>query len=127
MLEAEETRKRSFKRIHQLQQHAAAKRSFAGADPLSMQQVVLLRDRVDDTRQLAPGEIVDAYLGIDIGSVCTNLVAIDEAGNVMHEIYLRTPGRPIEVVHQGLAEIASRAGAAASDPRRGHHRLRAAN
>ncbi len=105
LFEAEETRKRSFKRIHQLQRHAAAKRSFAGADPLSMQQVVLLRDRVDDTRQLAAGEIVDAYLGIDIGSVSTNLVAIDAAGNVLHEIYLRTQGRPIEVVNQGLAEI----------------------
>jgi len=70
-----------------------------------MDQVVLLRDRVDDTRKLVPGETVDAYLGIDIGSVSTNLVAIDASGNVLHEIYLRTQGRPIEVVNQGLAEI----------------------
>jgi predicted CoA-substrate-specific enzyme activase len=105
LFEAEETRKRSFKRIHQLQQHASAKRSFACADPLLMDQVVLLRDRMDDTRKLAPGETVDAYLGIDVGSVSTNLVAIDASGNVLHEIYLRTQGRPIEVVNQGLAEI----------------------
>ena len=105
LFEAQETRKRSFKRIHQLQQHATAKRTFACADPLSMAKVELLRDRVDDTRQLAPGEIVDAYLGIDVGSVSTNLVVIDSDGNVLHEIYLRTQGRPIEVVNQGLAEI----------------------
>ena len=105
LFEAEETRKRSFKRIHQLQQHASGKRSFACADPLSMQAVLLLRDRIDDIRKLAPGEIVDAYLGVDVGSVSTNLVAIDTAGNVLHEIYLRTQGRPIEVVNQGLAEI----------------------
>jgi len=72
--------------------------------------VVLLRDRVDDTRKLAPGEIVDAYLGIDIGSVSTNLVAIDPSGNVLHEIYLRTQGRPIEVVNHGLAEMEAMVG-----------------
>jgi predicted CoA-substrate-specific enzyme activase len=105
LFEAEETRKRSFKRIHQLQQHATAKRTFACADPLSMKHVLLLRDRFDDTRQLAPGEVVDAYLGIDVGSVSTNLVVTDVDGNVLHEIYLRTQGRPIEVVNQGLAEI----------------------
>jgi predicted CoA-substrate-specific enzyme activase len=105
LFETEELRKRSFKRIHQLQQHAAAKRIFACADPLSMQEVVLLRDRMDDTRRLVPGGIVDAYLGIDVGSVSTNLVAIDAAGDLLHEIYLRTQGRPIEIVNQGLAEI----------------------
>jgi predicted CoA-substrate-specific enzyme activase len=105
LFEAEETRKRSFKRIHQLQQHAGSRHEFACSDPLSMQNVVLLRERLDDTRALAAGETVDAYLGIDVGSVSTNLVATDAEGNVLHEIYLRTQGRPIDVVNNGLAEI----------------------
>ncbi len=46
MLEAEEWRKRSFKRIHQLRQHEAAKKSYACSEALSMKNVVLLRDRV---------------------------------------------------------------------------------
>ena len=46
MLEAEEWRKRSFKRIHQLRQHEAAKKSFACTEALSMKNVLLLRDRV---------------------------------------------------------------------------------
>jgi predicted CoA-substrate-specific enzyme activase len=103
IFETGEIRKRSFKRIHQLRQHTG-KQSFACSDPLSMQNVLLLRDRVKDVA-LPPTGKIDAYLGIDVGSVSTNLVAIDAAGNLLHEIYLRTQGRPIEVVNNGLAEI----------------------
>jgi predicted CoA-substrate-specific enzyme activase len=72
---------------------------------LSMDNVVLLRNRMV---ALAPAEIAsvrDAFLGIDIGSVSTNLVVIDAERNVLKEIYLRTDGRPIEVVSRGLREI----------------------
>jgi predicted CoA-substrate-specific enzyme activase len=105
MLEAEEFRKRSFKRIHQLRQHEAAKRNFACSDPLPMHNVLLLRDHVKPVELPAPGERVEAYLGIDTGSVSTNLVVIDADGNLLKEIYLRTQGRPIEVVDRGLKEI----------------------
>jgi predicted CoA-substrate-specific enzyme activase len=105
LFEAEELRKLSFKRIHQLQQHVHAKQQFAFSDPLSMQQVTLLRDRVQDPRLPEPGNKVDAFLGIDIGSVSTNLVLIDSDGKLLYEIYLRTQGRPIEVVSAGLKEM----------------------
>jgi predicted CoA-substrate-specific enzyme activase len=105
MLEAEEFRKRSFKRIHQLRQHEAGKKDFAFSDALSMQNVVLLRDRAKPVAMPPPGEQVEAYLGIDIGSVSTNLVVTDEKGNLLKEIYLFTEGRPIEVVARGLKEI----------------------
>jgi predicted CoA-substrate-specific enzyme activase len=105
MLESEEYRKRSFKRIHQLRQHEAARKNFDCTDPLSMQNVLLLRDRAKPVSLPAPGEWIEAYLGIDIGSVSTNLVVIDADGNLLKEIYLRTQGRPIEVVDRGLKEI----------------------
>ncbi|HVP42543.1 MAG TPA: acyl-CoA dehydratase activase [Terriglobales bacterium] len=105
LFESEETRKRSFKRIHQLQQHTAVKHQFACSDPLSMERVALLRDRVKDVALPPTSTKIEAYLGIDIGSVSTNLVVIDAAGNLLHEIYLRTQGRPIEVVDAGLREI----------------------
>ncbi|MGZ4818491.1 MAG: acyl-CoA dehydratase activase [Terriglobales bacterium] len=103
IFETAEMRKRSFKRIHQLRQHTG-KQVFACSEPLSMDNVLLLRDHVADVAAPAAGKI-DAYLGIDIGSVSTNLVAIDSGGNLLYEIYLRTQGRPIEVVNAGLAEI----------------------
>jgi len=110
MFEADERRKRTFKRIHQLQQHAAMKQVFAGSDPLSMDNVVLLRDKAKHV-ELPENEKLEAYLGIDIGSVSTNLVVIDRDGNLVHEIYLRTQGRPIEVVNAGLHEIEEQIGA----------------
>jgi predicted CoA-substrate-specific enzyme activase len=48
------------------------------------------------------------YLGIDVGSVSTNLVFIDEDGGVREALYLRTNGRPIAAVQQGLSEMAGR-------------------
>ena len=105
MLESEEYRKRSFKRIHQLRQHEAARKNFDCTDRLSMKNVLLLRDRTKPVTLPAPGERMEAYLGIDIGSVSTNLVVIDADGNMLKEIYLRTQGRPIEVVDRGLKEI----------------------
>ncbi|MBI5211961.1 MAG: CoA protein activase [Nitrospirae bacterium] len=52
-------------------------------------------------------KLITAYLGIDIGSISTNLAVIDEDGNLLAKRYLMTAGRPIEAVKQGLEEICS--------------------
>jgi predicted CoA-substrate-specific enzyme activase len=78
----------------------------ATAKPLSLENVLLLRDRVRPSRLPGNGEVQEAYLGIDIGSVSTNLVVLSDAAEVLHEIYVRTEGRPIEVVSAGLRGIA---------------------
>ncbi|HWB97140.1 MAG TPA: acyl-CoA dehydratase activase [Bryobacteraceae bacterium] len=109
ILEAEETRKRSLRAIHRLNQHEAEER-VQDTRPLSMERVVLLRDRVG-TYVPPPGDDpIPAYLGIDVGSVSTNVVVTDEFGTVLHDIYLRTAGRPIEAVQQGLTEVERRWG-----------------
>ncbi|MDK2926620.1 MAG: hypothetical protein PWR31_310 [Bacillota bacterium] len=46
---------------------------------------------------------MQAYLGIDVGSVSTNLVLLDEGGEVLTSLYLRTRGNPIRAVQEGLA------------------------
>ncbi len=46
---------------------------------------------------------IPVYLGIDVGSVSTNLVLLDEDGWVLDEIYTRTDGRPVQVVQRELA------------------------
>jgi predicted CoA-substrate-specific enzyme activase len=45
------------------------------------------------------------YLGIDVGSVSTNLVILDEHANVLAAIYRRTQGQPIKAVQEGLREL----------------------
>ena len=42
------------------------------------------------------------YLGIDVGSVSTNLVILDKGMNVVEKIYLRTKGRPIQTIQEGF-------------------------
>ncbi len=104
ILEMEERKKRSLRDIHRLDQHESdvhVKESHA----LSTKNVVLLRDRVGAYVPPSGDGPIPAYLGIDIGSVSTNVVAMDEFGTVIHDVYLRTAGRPIEAVQQGLAEV----------------------
>ncbi len=48
---------------------------------------------------------MDGYLGIDVGSVSTNLVILDENEEMVAKIYRRTQGKPIEAVQAGLTEL----------------------
>ncbi|MFH0774396.1 MAG: acyl-CoA dehydratase activase [bacterium] len=50
------------------------------------------------------------WVGIDIGSISTNVIAIDEEKNVVARRYLMTAGRPIEAVVKGLYEIGEELG-----------------
>ena len=104
MLEAAEPRKRSFFEIHRLKQHET-EMNLLDSQPLTTRNVVQLRDRVGQYVPPAGNGPIPAYLGIDIGSVSTNLVAMDHDSNVILDIYLRTAGRPIDAVQQGLTEM----------------------
>ncbi len=53
---------------------------------------------------------IEAYLGIDVGSISTNLVVIDQKRNLLSKRYLMTAGRPIEAVRTGLQEIGEEIG-----------------
>lgn len=47
----------------------------------------------------------ELFLGIDIGSVSTNVVLIDKKGEVIESIYLRTQGKPIEILQKALGTL----------------------
>jgi predicted CoA-substrate-specific enzyme activase len=53
---------------------------------------------------------MDIYLGIDVGSVTTKLVALDSRYQVLDSLYLRTRGKPLQVVQEGLRAIQTRLG-----------------
>lgn len=46
------------------------------------------------------------YLGIDIGSVSTNIVALDQYSSVIQGLYLRTRGQPVKVLLEGMTQLA---------------------
>ena len=53
---------------------------------------------------------MNAFLGVDVGSVSTNIVVLDENDNVLESIYLRTNGQPIETVLKGINQVKEKFG-----------------
>lgn len=57
---------------------------------------------------------IPVYLGIDVGSITTKVVLIDEQAQVVARRYLYTEGRPLEAVRCGLTEIGHEVGSRVS-------------
>lgn len=54
---------------------------------------------------------VDKYfLGVDVGSVSTNVVLLREDGTVAEALYLRTQGRPMQTIQEGMKTLRSKIG-----------------
>lgn len=53
---------------------------------------------------------IKCYMGIDVGSVSTNITLIDEKDKVIDKQYIRTEGQPIESLRRGLRDIDKRIG-----------------
>jgi predicted CoA-substrate-specific enzyme activase len=51
------------------------------------------------------GTKTGVYLGVDVGSLSTNVVLIDHKNRVIARRYLPTAGKPIEAIKQGISEI----------------------
>ncbi len=84
--------------------HNLPQAEFPTSEPLSMERVLLLRD-LDPPYDLPSSGVIDCYLGIDVGSVSTNLVLVDDECRVVEEIYVKTDARPVEVVDKALHDI----------------------
>jgi predicted CoA-substrate-specific enzyme activase len=48
---------------------------------------------------------MEYYLGIDLGSVSTNLVAINRNDEIIYKSYLRTKGQPIKTLQEALRDF----------------------
>ncbi|MDH5696521.1 MAG: acyl-CoA dehydratase activase [Dehalococcoidia bacterium] len=48
---------------------------------------------------------MEAYLGIDVGSVTTKFAVLSDSDELLAHLYLLTQGKPIEMVQQGLKQI----------------------
>jgi predicted CoA-substrate-specific enzyme activase len=57
---------------------------------------------------LKGGLAMNVFLGIDVGSVSTNIAVLDKDGEVRDTLYVRTQGRPIDAVQKGLKQIVER-------------------
>lgn len=59
---------------------------------------------------ISPGVRIPAYLGIDVGSTSTKVLAMAESGEILSFRYLWTSGRPIEAVKTGLRGVGEEVG-----------------
>jgi predicted CoA-substrate-specific enzyme activase len=50
------------------------------------------------------------YLGVDVGSITTKLVVIDETDQILAKVYLRNIGKPLEAIKEGLLQIKNHIG-----------------
>jgi predicted CoA-substrate-specific enzyme activase len=98
--------------IERLQEYITQQRDTAqeGWEPLSL-ALHHLEDKGRVVEIEATARKTPAYLVLDVGSISTNLVVIDEAERVIAKRYLMTAGRPIEAIRQGLQEIGEEVGA----------------
>ncbi|MHC4917254.1 MAG: BadF/BadG/BcrA/BcrD ATPase family protein, partial [Planctomycetota bacterium] len=91
-----------FRGSEPLREHARSSSGWESHEPLPAQDYV----REIEAVPLPAGEdVIDAYLGVDVGSISTNVVVVDADGRVLARRYLMTAGRPLEAVRRGLAEV----------------------
>ena len=98
------------------------KQQFTGIDTLATHQARNRQEEAHEVLTISPGNVcvpcdlkkltdkTEVYLGVDVGSISTNLVVIDKERNVIAKRYLMTEGRPIEAVKRGLAEMGEEVG-----------------
>ena len=53
------------------------------------------------------------FLGVDVGSVSTNLVLLGSDNRVEEALYLRTQGRPMQIIQEGVKLLRSKIGSKA--------------
>ncbi len=76
-----------------------------GLDPLSPFEIIK-KETISSLHILAEGSgRIRGYLGVDVGSISTNVVVIDDHNRVLSKRYLMTAGRPLEAIKQGLKEV----------------------
>ncbi len=92
---------------------------LAGLDPLRARAAETARETKrlpglkwgahhrDDLKRMdtPPEGPLTGYLGVDVGSISTNVVVIDEELKVLSRQYLATAGRPLEAVKEGLRRV----------------------
>jgi predicted CoA-substrate-specific enzyme activase len=95
-----------FSGVEKLKEYLTREETAEAHEPL----VISEKNRTVVYKVQKPVDKVRAYLGVDVGSISTNVVAIDEHWNVLSKRYLMTAGRPLEAVKQGLEEVGAEIG-----------------
>jgi predicted CoA-substrate-specific enzyme activase len=102
--------KSDFKGLDRLSEYLSTPRSRTGKEKLHFSYPETKFYSQTSAFQVPEGKDIPAYLGIDVGSLSTNVVVMDEDNRVISRRYLMTEGRPIEAVRRGLEEVGDEIG-----------------
>ncbi len=97
-----------FKGIERLQEYIAVHTSEAKRLPpllIKKKPKYESRDKINAVSMTSDDSRLDVYLGLDVGSISTNVVLMDTQKNLVAKAYLMTAGRPLEAVKKGLSII----------------------
>ena len=87
-----------------LKEGLAAHQRIPHREPLAKPVLAEPQSPMHEERLMThPG--MEAYLGVDVGSISTNVVVIDNEKRVLAKEYLMTAGRPLEAVREGLRRV----------------------
>ncbi|MCK5693411.1 MAG: hypothetical protein KAI08_11185, partial [Bacteroidales bacterium] len=98
-----DSEKAAYKGIGDLDNHINGEKLRGKSfDPLSPPESDIRKDVYQIPESDEPYEV---YLGLDIGSLSTNVVLIDDQNRVIARRYLPTASKPLEAIRRGLSEI----------------------
>lgn len=92
-----------FRGLADLDDYLAKTRGGGKGLPVLVESSAILKKEI--TFDLDGETKYPVYLGIDVGSLSTNVVLIDEHDNVIARKYLPTASRPLDAIRRGLTEI----------------------
>ncbi len=102
---------KKFHGLERLKKHVLNPDTASDAlEPLSLSDYHNMQSKWNPTLNPSSDERIPAFLGIDVGSISTNLVVIDKNRKVLSKRYLMTAGKPIEAIRQGLQEVGKEVG-----------------
>ena len=109
-IEIEENKSKEFIGLEKITNYEKTSRRFeSNLKKLTLEKSIkIIPQKI--VPKISDTEKINAYLGIDVGSVSTNVVLIDEDNKVLASRYLPTAGRPIVAVKRGLEEIGEEIG-----------------
>jgi predicted CoA-substrate-specific enzyme activase len=93
----------SFKGLAALDDYLTKSRAGGKSLPILMESAATLMKEI--TFDLNGQTKYPVYLGIDVGSLSTNVVLIDDLDHVIARRYLPTASRPLDAIRRGLTEI----------------------
>ncbi|MCP4312377.1 MAG: CoA activase [Bacteroidetes bacterium] len=97
-----------YKGTKDLDEHIHGEKSRGKSfEPLTAPDNKLNKDVYKIPESTSPYEV---YLGMDIGSLSTNVVLIDKENRVIARRYLPTASKPLDAIRKGMSEIAEEVG-----------------